>query len=449
MQAQLFKPKVRTKVSIPYQTEERLKGYLDSNQLHRERLCLGVLSIDRRYSDVRPRQPRGGPDGGRDVEAVFQSELKTYGAIGFLNQANDSTPQKTQIRNKFSDDLASALEAEPDLGAFVFFTNIDLTVGEEEALIAEAREGGVRHCEIFDRERIRVSLDSPDGFAIRFQYLGLALSEAEQASFFARWGDDIQSLVASGFQRVEKLLDRLLFLEESRDAMSYLTVAAELDREYEGAEIGHVRFFCSVYLKEVRHGILGLLLGVFDRAFRLAEENRLTQGTSSGIEHGFGGAQWQNRVSEGEPEDSDEEEDRYFLSGSLQSRGRKTLKSIATAYRDDSWIRFEPGIALRDLNEASWILFCNRSLASRIATIRVYAGGYELDRIERGGFAVDESDFPADFPIPFSEQELEDRWVRIRPASGNSTFDLRFYSTTPKRLAVPSHFSEGESGNAD
>ena len=45
---------------------------------------------------------------------------------------------------------------------------------------------------VFDQERIRIVLDSADGFSIRFQYLQIPLSEAEQATFFAKWGDDIQ-----------------------------------------------------------------------------------------------------------------------------------------------------------------------------------------------------------------------------------------------------------------
>ena len=75
---------------MPYQTDERLKSYLDTNQLHREQLCRAILAIDKRFSDVRPRHPRGGPDGGRDIEALFRDESLAYGAVGFVNQANDS-----------------------------------------------------------------------------------------------------------------------------------------------------------------------------------------------------------------------------------------------------------------------------------------------------------------------------------------------------------------------
>ena len=75
---------------MTYETDQRLKNYLDTNQLARERLCLAVLAIDKRFSDVKPRHPRGGPDGGRDIEAVFRSSETAFAAVGFLNEANDS-----------------------------------------------------------------------------------------------------------------------------------------------------------------------------------------------------------------------------------------------------------------------------------------------------------------------------------------------------------------------
>jgi hypothetical protein len=79
---------------MTYTTDERLKGYLDTNQLQRERMCLAILAIDKRFTNVRPRHPRGGPDGGRDIEATFQGEQNAIGAIGFVNQANDSQDHK-------------------------------------------------------------------------------------------------------------------------------------------------------------------------------------------------------------------------------------------------------------------------------------------------------------------------------------------------------------------
>ena len=71
---------------MPFETDERLKSYLDTNQLGREQMCLAILALDKRFTNVRPRHPRGGPDGGRDIEAVFRKEHLAYGAVGFVNQ---------------------------------------------------------------------------------------------------------------------------------------------------------------------------------------------------------------------------------------------------------------------------------------------------------------------------------------------------------------------------
>src|SRR5260221_6552942 len=135
---------------------------------------------------------------------------------------------------------------------FVFFANVNLTIGEKDDLIQLAKAAGISFCEIFDRERIRIQLDSPDGFFIRYQYLQIPLSEEEQASFFSRWGDEIQSVVATGVQKLERSLDRILFLQEATDPLAYLSIALELDREYSGDEIGHFRAFALFHLKEIK-----------------------------------------------------------------------------------------------------------------------------------------------------------------------------------------------------
>jgi hypothetical protein len=64
--------------------------------------------------------------------------------------------------------------------------------------LVTAPQAGIEHCDILDRERLRIELDSPAGFFVRFQHLGIPLSEAEQASFLARYGDRIQQVVTVG-----------------------------------------------------------------------------------------------------------------------------------------------------------------------------------------------------------------------------------------------------------
>lgn len=321
---------------MTYETDERLKGYLDTNQLHREQLCLAILALDKRFTNVRPRHPRGGPDGGRDIEAQYRGSELTYGAVGFINQAADVEEKKRTIRAKFGDDLNSAWDANPRPSVFVFFTNVNFTVGEKSDLISQARTKGFTVCEILDRERLRVALDSPDGFAARFQFLNIAMSESEQASFFAKWGDEIQSVIATGFQEVHSTLSQLLFLQEAGRPILGLHVQFKLDREYEAAEIRHFRAFCSIYLREPKLGILGLLIGNTDKAGRfrtdIKEEVDERPGIASGIASGQWKVAWSGMFAQEDSSESDVDDDndveKYVPIGCGSGVGMNSVKHL-------------------------------------------------------------------------------------------------------------------------
>ncbi|MCM3294178.1 hypothetical protein M3661_29205 [Paenibacillus sp. MER 180] len=423
---------------MPYQTDERLKSYLDTNQLHREQMCRAILAIDKRFTDVQPRHPRGGPDGGRDIEAIYRESQLTFGAVGFVNQANDSEEQKKKIKEKFDSDLSSAVSSDNRPSGFVFFTNINLTIGEKELLIDKAKKKQILFCEILDRERLRITLDSPDGFAIRFQYLSISLSEEEQASFFARWGDDIQSVISTGFQRIENTLNRVLFLQEYTNPISHLTLSFELDRRYPGEEIGHFRLFCSLYLKESKHNILSLLFGSSDKSNRIRKEiNRDLAQQKAGIKFGICGGQWQ-QITNIEDHESiiDQEEEKYQCVGTFTSIGRGEVDFIAISYSEDSLFRLMPGLILRDFDESMFLPFVNKSLADKITAIHIYSNGYKLQEIGNKEFYIDNSDFNPNIPVEFTTEELIDPWVRIRP-NKSSIFHIDFFEETPKRLFVP------------
>lgn len=427
---------------MPYHTDERLKSYLDTNQLHREQMCRAILAIDKRFTDVRPRHPRGGPDGGRDIEAVYRGDQVTYGAVGFVNQANDSEEQKKTIKAKFKSDLSSALSAAKKPSVFVFFTNINFTIGEKESLIDKARKSEILFCEIVDRERLRISLDSPDGFSIRFQYLNISLSEEEQASFFARWGDDIQSVISTGFQRIENTLNRILFFQESSDVLAHLTLSFELDRKYTAEEIGHFRLFCSMYLKEPKQKILSFLFGSSDKSNRMRNDidADFTE-QKQGIKYGISGGQWEQHIDLEEENnvesDEENEEEKYECVGSSSSIGRDEIEFLPISYSKDSFIRFFPGLTLRDLDGAMFLPIVNKSLAEKVKAIHIYSNGYKLQEISGSDFNVDKSEFDPNIPVVFSEDELTDPWVRVRP-NGASAFHVRFFEETPKRMYVPS-----------
>jgi len=417
-----------------YDTDERLKSYLDSNQLARERVCLAVLAIDKRFSGVRPRHPRGGPDGNRDIDAVYLGSDTAFGAVGFLNQANDSDEQRKRSRQKFDDDLEAAL-GEQKISVFVFFTNVNLTLAEKDELKARAHSRGVTYCDILDRERLRIILDSPDGFSIRFQYLNIPLSEAEQATFFAKWGDDIQSVISVGFSRLEKTLNRLHFLAETQMPLGHLTVILELNREYTGEEIGHFRAFCSLELVEPRDRVVGLLFGSTDNSSRLdvADKNKLNP-AASGVLRGRCGRQWKERLREGEDIPDPFTKTREYLTptGSFTAVGLQRAGKLAIQFDGaSSFLRMPPYLLLRDIDEATFALFLNRSLAEKLATVRVLANEYELASYARKELRIDEPYANFGIPMCFTEEELADTWVRVM--HDLSPFRISFSDTTPRR----------------
>jgi hypothetical protein len=226
-------------------TNERLKYWLDSRQPDRERMCIHVLMLDRNYSDVQPRRPEGGPDGARDIQAKWKG-VECFGAVGFRNKVTDSADDKRAAAQKFRDDLAAALEQRPGLKAFVFFTNVDLTPGEVDDLKQHAFGLGVTHTDVYWRERIRLALDSPEGLALRYQYLEVELSASEQASFFSRFGRDLEALVTQQFRSVEDRLKRLEFLQWQSRPLRDLTLQVRLKAPVTAEELGHFRIFLEL-----------------------------------------------------------------------------------------------------------------------------------------------------------------------------------------------------------
>jgi hypothetical protein len=101
-------------MTTPRLTEERLRTYVLS-QDDRERMCLGILGLDARFSNIKPRRPKGGPDGGRDIEALFDNREMVWGAVGFRNNVTDSSKDKKWVETKLKSDISSAKASNPNL----------------------------------------------------------------------------------------------------------------------------------------------------------------------------------------------------------------------------------------------------------------------------------------------------------------------------------------------
>lgn len=438
---------------MPTETDIRLRSWLDANQRDREQMCRSVLALDPHYTDVRPRHPTGGRDGGRDIEAIFDGDGVAYGAVGFQNGANDSHDQKRSIRAKFSSDLTSALAARPDLKVFIFLTNLHFTIGEQSEMKDEARQRGIEQCDILDRERLRIELDSPGGFFIRFQHLGIPLSEAEQASFLARYGERIQEVVSTGFQRIERTLNRILFLNEAADVLDGIYVRFQLKKSYSAVEIGHFRAFVDIMLHAIKHDILMIWFGSSDKSNRFRADLKNKNDEPAGIAHGISTGAWERQVKLPDFEITDEEDEKRSTVPSAEaaederekrefvqveggsSIGMNPVPAIIVHYsHDDLFLRWRPRLQLRDLDNCMLMPVLNQSLAEKVHSIQVFANGYKLADIGPDDFIIDGSPYNNTMPGVFTPDELVDPWVRIRPAKMASTFQLGFTSTTPRRM---------------
>ena len=435
-----------------YNTDQRLKSYLDTNQLARERLCLSLLQLEKRFSDVRHRQPRGGPDGGRDLEARYEETRLAFGAVGFLNQASDTKEHKTQAKAKFRKDAGRAIANTPRPDVFAFFTNVSFTAQARNSLQAEARELGFSECEIFDRERMRIALDSPDGFALRYQYLGITLSDAEQATFFARWGDDIQDVISSGFKRINSTIQRVLFLQESTAALSGFAISLELDQTYEAEEIGHFRAFCFLQLYSRVSDVAGVLMGTTDRSTRiLRTSSQVGLEDRTGIRHGIAGGTWDYCVAHADeiPEslNATERESRMILRQrrSSSSVGLVSVNSVFINCLRDSSGNHYTKLSLGDLDNSSFVVAVNESLATKVYRVCIYSNGYKLNEWGNSELRVDRTPHSPELPVSFDSSELSDKWVRLRPT--NSAFQISFADRTPSRMyySPPTDDSEDSS----
>lgn len=227
-------------------TEERLRTWAISQET-RERMCLGVLALDSRFSNIKPRRPKGGPDGGRDIEALFDYNREVvWGAVGFRNNVTDSSEDKKWVENKFKHDIDSAKNEYPKLWGFVFFTNVDLTPTEFSKLQQYAYSKGLSFADIFYRERLRIALDEASGLSLRYQYLDIRLSEAEQAAFFAEYGSQIESLLHKGFGAIDERLRRIEFLNDCSNPLMGMGIILTLKQKYTPEDLGHFRFVAEI-----------------------------------------------------------------------------------------------------------------------------------------------------------------------------------------------------------
>lgn len=223
----------------PRLTEERLRYHLDSNQVMRERLCLAILPLIGSYTRESPRRPKGGPDGGRDIEAIHEGSTIAWGAVGFRNGGGNDEQARREASTKFEVDLGRSLQENPTLRAFVFFTNVDLTPTIVEKLKETALSKGVPVVDIIDLERLRHALDSPEGLIARLQYLDISMSATEQIALVNKFGTQLQNAVAMRFDRVERTLSQMERFLGFQKPLYRLDAFLSIDGVHRSSDIGN------------------------------------------------------------------------------------------------------------------------------------------------------------------------------------------------------------------
>lgn len=436
------------------ETDRRLKDHLNTNQAMRERMCLEILSVQDGYSDIRPRLPKGGPDGGRDIQGTYEGE-PCFGAVGFVNDATDTDQHRNKIVAKFNDDLQSALESKGDGSpaptSFVFFTNVGLTPGIITGLRSCAYQEGFTYCDVFDRERLRIALDSNRGYAIRFRYLDIPLNDTEQKDFFSAWADGINALIGSGLKGLDKATKRIQFLLEAQLPLDHLGAIVKLDTSIWEACRGEFFFQTSLALRVHSDGLLGLVFGggTEEIVETLAEwEARGKTSTSNG-QYGFGFSwllaelpQYVRYVGD-HPEKLEhprnaQGEDRVDYIRTSRSSGflevhRRQLyfKALSEPFIH----RIQPTCKLLELENCLLLFDCNRDLAEHIDEIVIIGGGYELLKLNKSQMCLEQGKYER-LRVPNEGKQEADshEWVTLRPSEMASCFTIDLMSTTPKRF---------------
>lgn len=199
---------------------------------------------------------------------------------------------------------------------------------------------------------------------------------------------------------------------------------------------------------------MSILFGASDKDDRMRTDVAAgqSQRPTPGMAAGVGGGQWECRLrltgeagaedKESDQDDTDEElAPEYTPVGWSSSVGMKEVRFISIQYSKDSLVHLEPMFTLRDFDESSFLTRLNRGLAEKVSRIHVYANEYKLLEISKSDVVLDDQLRPSRIPVDFSDAELRDPWVYIRPER-STMFMLRFSEQTPHRLFAPGELED-------
>lgn len=199
-------------------TETALRDW-SSGSTTAERLAAAVLLLEG-FADIDPQAPLGGADYGKDI-------LCTKGGKQYVAAVYFPPTEKrfSSIRKKFRSDLDGSKQHKRD--GIVFLTNQHLTIAERDELVALALSAG-KECLIYNRERLRATLDAPTGYGIRFGFLRIPMSVDEQFTYFVQSRNTVEYAIERNSRELSRISGKIEQLLIGQDyAIHSLRVVAE------------------------------------------------------------------------------------------------------------------------------------------------------------------------------------------------------------------------------
>lgn len=167
-------------------------------------------------------------------------------------------------KKEVSSRLEVSIGGSSDATCVCFFTNIDMTPGQQDELKTVARGKGIESVDLFWRERIRLLLDSPEGYGIRLTYLDIPLSDAEQKVFFSKFGQDLHKLITGRLDSVEERMEELHFANWKRGRCRQISVKVKLKSPYSMSGTSHFPYRFMLRLHRVMmYGSGEILFGCY------------------------------------------------------------------------------------------------------------------------------------------------------------------------------------------
>lgn len=182
----------------------------DKGQPFAERMAAKIIGIEG-YQEIDPQSPVGGPDGTKDIVCYKDGNKFVVGCY-FPN----GQKKFIDIKDKFDADVLGV--AKNGATGFVFVTNQKITPGERVDLC----QGMTFKTVILHGESVCGILDSPKGYGVRLEYLGVELNKAEQISFLSSHLDLKQNFdeIKTALEALHKVTNRLAGEIHARDTGS-------------------------------------------------------------------------------------------------------------------------------------------------------------------------------------------------------------------------------------